>query len=464
MLRCRLLSVYQLQTSECLLMKSPLSYCPILVLLLFSIFYRAKAENWPRFHGPNGSGVTNEIKVPAVWTESDYRWRVDLSGVGHGSPVVWGDKLFLLCATESPSRKKGKGKGKSKSLASPDGEATAPAEQRWMPLCISTKDGSVLWKQEIAGGAFSGHRFNSPASTTAAVDATRVVFTWGTAEKLTMAAFSHAGEKLWESDLGPVDGGHGFAASPMLIGDLVVLNNDQEDEKGNLLGVDANTGAVKWTVKRHSLRLSYSVPCVFNHGGRELLMFTNWTHGFTVIDPRDGSVVAEKSVFNLKTNERAISSPVVYKDIVIGTCGFTANPKQCVAVRLNANNELEEVWRIERNVPHIPSVVVVGDRCYLWDDAGIITCVDAATGKEVWKGRVPGVEGPCMGSPVSDGTTIFCADESGNMHAIAVADGLKVLGKNSLGDLCRSTPAFGDGAMYVRTVGKLVAVEGRTSE
>ncbi len=141
MLRCRLLSVYQLQTSECLLMKSPLSYCPILVLLLFSIFYRAKAENWPRFHGPNGSGVTNEIKVPAVWTESDFRWRVDLPGVGHGSPVVWGDKLFLLCATESPSRKKGKGKGKSKSLVSPDGEATATAEQRWMPLCISTKDG-----------------------------------------------------------------------------------------------------------------------------------------------------------------------------------------------------------------------------------------------------------------------------------------------------------------------------------
>ena len=236
---------------------------------IFALFFLiwispAPAENWPRFRGPNGSGVATETKVPPVWTESDYRWRVDLPGVGHGSPVVWGDKLFLLCATESGSRKKGK--GKPKSAVSPDGEASAPTAQRWMPLCMSTKDGSVIWKQEIAGGEFSGHRFNSPASTTPAVDARRVVFTWGTAEKLTMAAFSHAGEKLWESDLGPVEGGHGFAASPMLIGDLVVLSNDQEDEKGNLLGIDANTGAVKWTVRRHSLRLSYSVPCVLLGG------------------------------------------------------------------------------------------------------------------------------------------------------------------------------------------------------
>jgi outer membrane protein assembly factor BamB len=428
--------------------------CLSAVSLLFSAA-AAQAENWPRFHGPNGSGVAVETKVPAVWADSNFRWRVDIPGVGHGSPVVWGEKVFVLSATGAAPKQKGK--KKSPVAAAPAG---AKEDQRWMPLCLSTKDGSVLWKAEISGDSFSGHRFNSPASTTPAVDDKRVVFTWGTAEKLTMIAFSHAGEKLWESDLGPIKGGHGFAASPMLFGDLVILNNDQEDEMGNLLAVDANTGVVKWTVKRHSQRISYSVPCVISHGGRELLVFTNWQHGFSVIDPADGSVVAEKSVFTLDTNERAISSPVVYRDLVIGTCGFTANPKHCVAMRLTADNELEEVWRVERNAPHIPSVVVVGDRCYLWDDAGIITCVEAATGKELWKGRLPGVEGPCMGSPVSDGERIFCADESGNIHVIAVGDELKPLAKNVLGDLCRTTPAFGDGALFVRTAGKLVAVEG----
>ncbi len=419
----------------------PVMKFPRLVAFLFSglpwlCVSGAKAENWPRFRGPNGSGLAAGVSIPAEWADADYRFRVDLPGIGHGSPVVWGDRLFLLAA----------------------GETATAKSQTWMPLCLSTQDGSVIWKHEIAEGGFKGHRFNSPASTTPAVDEKRVVFTWGTKEKLTMVAFSHSGEKLWESDLGPVNGGHGFAASPMLLGDLVILNNDQEKRAGNLLAVHADTGKVAWTVERRSERISYSVPCVFEANGRPLLMFTNWQHGFTAIDPKDGSVVAELSVFNTDTNERAISSPVVYRDLVIGTCGFTANPKHCVAVKMNEENELEEVWRVERNAPHIPSVIVVGDRCFLWDDAGIVTCVAAATGEEIWKGRVPGIEGPCMGSPVSDGARIYCADESGNVHVIAADMELRVLGKNALGDLCRSTPAFGDGALFVRTHGKLFAV------
>jgi len=300
-----------------------------------------------------------------------------------------------------------------------------------MPVCVSGKDGSILWQQEIAAvdQKHKGHRFNSPASTTPAVDGKRVVFSWGTPEKLTMTAFSLDGKKLWQSDLGPVSGGHGFAASPILLGDLVILNNDQEKGAGNLLALDANTGEVRWSVKRHSQRISYSVPCVFESEGRQLLAFVNWQHGFTIVDPTDGGVVAEKSVFNTDTNERAISSPVASEDLIIGTCGFTANPKHCVAMRLQGG-ELEEGWRIERNVPHIPSLIVVGDKAYLWDDAGIVTCVKAATGEEVWKGRVPGVEGACFGSPVSDGRNIFCADESGNINVIAVAEEMRHLATN----------------------------------
>lgn len=443
----------------------------LLLFLAVATFPAFPAENWPRLRGPNGSGVSDGLNFPAEWGDSDFRWQIDLPGIGHGSPVVWGDRIFLLAASEPPppAPRKGKGKGKSRNKeAKPakSAEKAAPAAalpakpQHWTPMCISTKDGSILWQQDIAatGQKYKGHKMNSPASTTPAVDDKRVVFTWGTPERLTMAAFSHGGEKLWETDLGPVSGGHGFAASPMLLRDLVVLNNDQEKGAGNLLAVDANTGDLKWTTERRSQRISYSVPCVFESEGRQLLMFTNWQHGFTAIDPSDGSVVSEKSVFNTDTNERAISSPVVYRDLVIGTCGFTANPKHCVAMRLKGD-ELEEVWRIERNVPHIPSVLVVGDLAYLWDDSGILTCVEAGSGEEVWKARIPGVEGKCFGSPVSDGEKIFCADESGNINVIAVGNELKHLATNRLGDLCRTTPAIGDGAMFIRTNGKLFAVD-----
>ncbi|NNE92938.1 MAG: PQQ-binding-like beta-propeller repeat protein [Verrucomicrobiales bacterium] len=420
-------------------------------------------ENWPRFRGENGEGIVKSADIPPVWEESDFAWKVQLPGSGNGSPVVWGDRIFLLtakgktvsdAATKPAPENSEKGAKKKKPKA-------GPVPQTWIPVCVSAKDGSVIWQKEFEDGSFKGHKFNSAASSTPAVDSKRVIFTWGTADQLTMVAFSHDGEKLWEADLGTVNGGHGFGASPILIGDLVVLNNDQERGNGNLLAVNADTGDVAWTVDRKSLRISYSVPCVFESGGRKLLMFTNWQHGFTVVDPASGAVVAEKSVFNTDTNERAISSPVVAGDLVIGTCGFTANPKHCVAMRLDGD-ELEEVWRIERNVPHIPCVLVVDTTAYLWDDSGICTAVEAATGEELWKARIPEIEGKVFGSPVSDGEKIFCADESGNVHVIAASpEGLTVLGKNRLDDLCRTTPAIAGNRMYVRTSEHLFAVKGR---
>ncbi len=413
------------------------------------------SDNWPRLRGENGTGVDASATIPAAWTESDIAWKTTLPGSGNGSPVVRGDQIFLLTAkSDDDAANPAPVPGKKKK-----GKAATP--QVWMPVCLSAKDGSVLWSKEFSQGSFKGHKFNSAASSTPSVDSERVVFTWGTAEKLTMIAFSHDGELLWEKDLGPVNGGHGFGASPTLVGDLVVLNNDQENGGGNLLAVNAKTGEIAWTVERRSKRISYSIPCVFKSGDRELLMFTNWQHGFTVIDPKDGSVVAEKSVFNTDTNERAISSPIVAGDLVIGTCGFTANPKHCVAMRLNGT-ELEEVWRIERNVPHIPSPIVVGENAYLWDDSGIITCVKAATGEELWKERLAGAEGKFFGSPVSDGKTIFCADESGNVHAISVsAEGLNILGKNKAGPECRTTPAIAANMMFIRTGDSLTAVKGK---
>jgi outer membrane protein assembly factor BamB len=380
------------------------------------------------------------------FNDSTELWNVSLPGSGHGSPVVYGNRIYLLSAVpaavleETP--KKGKNGKKQK------GKGAVPYQ--WLAICLDRETGATVWEKDFKQQSFKGHRFNSAASSTAAVDEDQVVFAWGTAAQLTVVSLSHEGALQWEKDLGPVVGGHGFGGSPILLGDLVVLNNDQEKQSGNLLALDASSGAVAWTVDRHSERISYSVPCVYEVGGKELLVFVNWQHGFTAIDPRDGSVVADKSVFNLDTNERAISSPVVAEGLVIGTCGFTANPKHCVAMRLTGN-EWEEVWRVERNVPHIPSVMPVGDQTFLIDDSGIATCLDTLTGEEKWRSRIPGVEGSIFGSPVSDGKKILFLDESGNAHLIAVSEAFKSLGSSALGELCRTTPALVDGVVYIRT-------------
>ncbi|MDF1737541.1 MAG: PQQ-binding-like beta-propeller repeat protein [Verrucomicrobiales bacterium] len=431
-------------------------------LIFFTILYFCpggsfvRAEDWPRFRGLNGSGLSSGGEIPDRFDESTALWNVSIPGTGHGSPVVFGEHVYLLSAVPVPAVEPAEGgtPGKGKKGGKKKGNGAAPYQ--WQAICLDRETGALVWKKDFKQQHFKGHRFNSAASSTAAVDEDQVVFAWGTAAQLTVVSLSHGGDLQWEKDLGPVVGGHGFGGSPVLFEDLVVLNNDQEKQSGNLLALDASSGDLAWTVKRQSERISYSVPCVYSVDGRDALVFVNWQHGFTAIDPEVGSVIAEKSVFNLDTNERAISSPVVAGGLVIGTCGFTANPKHCVAMRLK-DGLWEEVWRVERNVPHIPSVMPVGDRTFLIDDAGIATCLDTLTGEEHWRARIPGVEGSIFGSPVSDGEKILFLDESGNAHLIAVSGEFKSLGASALGELCRSTPALADGVVYIRTASGLRA-------
>lgn len=407
----------------------------LLVLLLApAAAAQSPADNWTRFRGENGSGVSTTAIFPVQAGDTDFAWKIDLPGIGHGSPVIWGGRLFVLSGDEKTGTR--------------------------IPMAIDVATGKAFWERKVEAGKFKGHRFNSPASTTPAVDADAVYFSWATKDALTLCAYDHAGKELWSTDLGPVVGGHGFGASPVVLGDLVVLNNDQENENGFLVALDRKTGKVAWKTPRKSTRISYSTPVVYPHPKTQqpLLVFTNWTHGFTAIDPQNGKVVAEISPFPQQVNERAISSPVVWKDLVIGTCGFTNNPKHCVAVRLTDAGKFEEVWRIEKSVPHIPSVILVHDLLYLWDDGGLVTCVKPATGESLWRERV-NTEGQTFGSPVSDGSSIFCADQNGTLHAIAASPDFKQLGHTKLGGTCRSTPAISGGKMIIRTQSKLFAIK-----
>ncbi|MEM8954809.1 MAG: PQQ-binding-like beta-propeller repeat protein [Verrucomicrobiota bacterium] len=397
----------------------------------------AGADEWVRFRGPNGSGVNEGALIPAEWNKSDYKWSVDLPGVGHGAPVIWEDRIFVLCGDDEKGTR--------------------------MPVCLDAETGKVLWSEEFTPGNSKRHRYNSVAATTPAVDEERVYFSWGDKESLILMAFTHGGDEVWEADLGSVSGGHGFGASPVVYGDLLVLNNDQEgEENGFLVALDRETGEEAWRVDRESKRISYSTPVVYELGDEkgEVLVFTNWTHGFTAVDPTSGEVVAEKSVFYQETNERAISSPIAYNDLVLGTCGFTKNPKHAVAMKLDAGGDFEEVWRIERSVPHIPSPIFVNDLVFLWDDGGIVTCVEPATGNVKWRERVE-AKGEVYGSPVSDGEKIFSVDKEGVVSVIAADDEFEVLAQNDLGELCRSTPAIADGVLYIRTHGKLHAIQGQ---
>ena len=395
------------------------------------------SENWPRFRGPNGAGGA-DFSIPPAWEKSSFRWEVALDENGHGSPAVWGDLVFLNSAAD---------KGKTRKV-----------------ICIDARAGKVNWTRSYPSKTHKTHRFNSFASSTPALDAKKVYSVWGHSTELKVCAHSHAGKLLWEKDLGGVKGGHGFAVSPIVFEDLLIVPNDQEKGGGTHYALDCSTGEIRWKVPRASKRLTYSTPCIFTSPkGKPELIFTNWWLGFTSLEPNTGRKLWELSVFGRPHSERAISSPIVAGELVLGVCGFTTLDKHLVAIRpasASADGKAREVWRMEETMPHIPSPLLSGNRLYLWADNGVITCVRPQTGEQVWKARVEGVKDTFFGSPVRAGSTIFCVSAFGKVVAIADGDEFRQLGVTDLNQVCRSTPALANGDLYLRTAERLICIRG----
>ena len=397
------------------------------------MFAATQAENWPRFRGPNGAGVSLAKGIPVSWTDDDYRWVTELPGEGHSSPVIWGDRLFVT-------------------------SADAKAGKRYL-LCHNMSTGERLWQREFPFSSYKKHNNNSFATNTPCCDDQRVYALWqSAADGCSLHAFNHAGDEVWKNELGDFKGGHGPAVSPIVYEDMVIVANDQ-DGKSSLLAFEAASGKPLWTVPRESNRTQYSTPCVFRMPGRKPeLIFTDMHHGITAIDPTTGKQNWEVSVFGT-FKQRAIASPVVTDDLVIGLSGFTTAEKNAVAVRpesLKERTTASEQWRVSRAVPHLPTPLVVGDRLFLWTDrGGIVTCVDVADGETVWQKRIGG---NFSGSPVCVDGNIYCADDDGVVYVIRATDEYELRAKNELGHPTRATPAVAGGAMVFRTYSHLICI------
>ena len=223
----------------------------------------AEAQEWTRFRGPNGSGVSTAATVPVRWTAQDCNWKIELPGVGHSSPVLWGERLFVTSADEKTGKR--------------------------FLLCLRVRDGERLWSREFAGERVGKHADNSFATATPAVDSQHVYVCWGNAREYLVAALDHDGKEVWRADLGQFRSGHGFGPSPIVHGDVLVVPCDQ-DGPSALFGLERTTGKVLWKVPRRS-KATYTTPCVYQPKGRpDELIVTSYEHGISSIDPKTGRV------------------------------------------------------------------------------------------------------------------------------------------------------------------------------
>lgn len=425
---------------------------PVLLLLMSPAY--AADQQWPRFRGPGGAGISRAATVPAEWTDQDYNWKVELPGPGHGSPVLSDGRIFLTCGD--------------------------PDSARRTVLCIQAADGSTIWRRDYPSKTFRQHRANGYATATPAVDALGVVVTWTTPDEVVLLALDRDGRPLWRRDLGPYVGVHGSGSSPIIVGDLVVLANDQGDPKllarmmgrrepdtpagkSFLIAVDRKTGETRWQVPRRTTLAAYSTPCVRRpeagrtESGKTELIFTSTSHGVTAVDAATGQINWQvDDVFH----DRCVGSPVCTAGLVIAAYGHGTRGVRCVAVRPGSRSKGVKpaiAYDVTRSVPLVTTPLVHAGRLYLWADDGVVTCLNVSTGEVIWQQRVGG---SYYGSPVCVEDRLYCISRQGEVVVLAASDQFKILARVPLGEPSYTTPAVSNGVMYLRTRSHLFSLGG----
>nr|ABX10634.1 secreted serine/threonine protein kinase [uncultured planctomycete 3FN] len=392
------------------------------------------ADEWSRFRGPNGSGVSEATSVPVEWSAKQIRWKQTLPGVGHSSPVIWKDKLFV-------------------SSADPD------AGKRFL-FCFQARDGRELWRKEFPlPKKRRKHRNNSFASSSPAVDAERVYFLQQDKTGSPLTAFDHAGKQLWTYDLGPYSHGQGPATSPIVFEDSVIVSNDHK-AGSFLLSVDRRTGKELWKIPRDGKRACFTTPCVYVVEGRPTeLIFSHCYEGISGVNPQTGRQNWMLDPFG-RSPQRAVVSPFVVGDLIVAGSGAVNGGKVVVAVRPSTSDEkvtAKEVYRLDRGTPHVPTAVAYGRHLYLWSDTGIVSCFEGTTGKKVWQNRV---DGTFFSSPICVNGRLYNINLDGDVFVLATGNTFQLLAQNALGEGSRATMAVGDGTLFVHTYSQLIAIGG----
>jgi outer membrane protein assembly factor BamB len=389
--------------------------------------HAAAPEPWARWRGADGAGQGGDTVFPHTWTDADWAWTADLPGRGHASPVVLGGRIFTASADEA-------------------------AGMRFV-ACHDLATGRLVWKREIPGPIEAHHAQNSSASGSVVAGAGGVFWMWGTRAGVHVEAFTPEGAPAWRADLGPFAGDHGFGATMTLCGDVLVVPNDQDDVSF-VAGLDAGTGRERWRLPRESRKAGYATPLVIQGGPTPLVVLASMAHGLTAVDPATGAVRWERRCLP----KRAVSSPVVVGELVVATCGDGGGDNTLVALRPpRGGPEPEIAYQLDRSMaPYVPTPVACDGRLYLWGDRGVVTCVDAAGGKTLWRGRVGG---DYSASPIAVGGTIVNVSQDGEVVTIAAGDAFEILGRAALGAACRSTPAVVGGRMVFRSECRLHALD-----
>jgi outer membrane protein assembly factor BamB len=414
------------------------------------------AEHWPQWRGPRGTGVSAEKELPTRWDPGTLAWTARLAGVGVSSPVVWGDRIFVTSqigqAALKPGRHPRLAQGTEGSAEKPL-PVTGDGGVAFVVEAFARADGRRLWEHRLPaeGDLAPVHEKHNLASPSPVTDGESVYAWFGTGQ---VVALGMDGKVRWQRHLGQENGpfhinwGHG--SSPALHGDLLYLLCYHEPAS-YLLAVDKRTGQTRWKVDRGKAVLSYSTPIVIpGPSGEELLV--NATEGLHAYDPRTGALLWHAG----GNHNFAIPVPSYEEGIVYASRGYRSGPY--MAIRPGGRGDVSAThvkWQVPTGAPYISSLLFYDGLVYMASDAGVVTCVDAATGEKVWQERTGGI---FSASPVAGDGKVYFMSETGEAIVFQAGREPRILARNRIDGRIVASPAIAGGRLYVRADDRLMAI------
>jgi outer membrane protein assembly factor BamB len=420
----------------------------IATLLLSCAVAPLGAENWPHWRGPSHNGISGEKNLPVKWTQTEnIQWKLPMPALSGSTPIIWGDRIFLNVADALPDT------------------GQAPSLHLW---CVDRVKGTILWQRPLGGGNRMQRKQNQ-STPSPVTDGTNVWVMTGTG---ILKAFDFAGKELWgrdiQKDYGAFGLNWGYGSSPLLHGDSLyvqVLHGMRTDDPSYLLRIDKATGKTTWKVERPTNAYmespdSYTTPAFLQAGASEEIVVT----GGDVVTGHD--VATGKELWRVdglnptnNPNYRIVASPVVHGDLIIAP----TRERPMLVLKAGGRGDATKshvLWSFDSG-PDVPTPVTDGKYVYVVNDRGIMFCLDAPTGKEIY-GRQRLRPGTYSGSPVLADGRIYITNEDGVTSVIKAGSEFQVLAENEFDDYTLSSPAVSGGQMYFRTTKFLWAIGSRT--
>jgi outer membrane protein assembly factor BamB len=424
--------------------------------------------NWPQFRGSAATGVAEKQNLPDAWnpaTGQNILWRTKIPGLAHSSPIVWGDTIFVTSAIS------GRGDATFKPGLYGDGDASEDrSEHRWMLYAIDKHSGKIRWERVAAQGTPKNKRHikSTYASSSPATDG-RIVVAWFGSQGI--HAYDMSGGLRWSVDVGRVDMGAydipsyewGPASSPIIWNGLVIVQCDTQADSF-LLALNAETGETVWKTDRQELP-SWGTPTVVaTPAGPELITnASNFVRGY---DPKTG-----RERWQLGGSSKITAPTPIYADGVHIVASGRAPERPIFAIKPGATGDLtlakdatsspQIAWSKTGRGSYMPTPLAYRGRLYVLANNGVFDAYDIATGKEVYRQRLPLVGSGYSASPVAADGKIYLSSEDGDILVVTAGDTFTHVATNSMGETLMATPAISDGVIYVRGAATLFAIGSR---